>query len=94
MSISTDPEHLFDAVKSRHRSLRLAGISSTLFGLTITLYVAYRWLIQGITHEVLSLAAAAAILFGVQLLVFSALTSMLIALHREVLQHSGAPPPD
>lgn len=94
MSISSEPEHLFDAVKSRHRSLRLAGAISTITGLLLAIYVVYRWLFQGVTHEVLSLAAAVAILFGVQLLVFSALTSMLIALHREVIQHSGGPPPD
>ncbi len=94
MSISSEPGHLFDAVKSRHRTLRLAGSISTLTGLLLTGYVVYRWLFRNVTHEVISLAAAVAILFGVQLLVFSALTSMLIALHREVLQHSSAQHPD
>lgn len=91
MSISTNTGRLFEAVQTRHRTLLLAGVGSTTFGLVLAAYVGYRWFVHGVSHEVLALLAAAAVLVGVQLLVLSALTSMLIALHREVIHKTDQP---
>lgn len=76
-------DDLFEAVKSRHRALRIAGSVATFVGFVLATYVGYRWFIWRTGHEIIALVAAVAILFGVQLLVFSTLTSMLIVLHQE-----------
>lgn len=84
MSIGNEDD-LFEAIKSRHRALRLAGAIATLIGLVLAAYVGYEWFIWRTGHEIIALLAAVAILFGVQLLIFSTLTSMLVSLHREQL---------
>lgn len=84
MSIGHEDD-LFEAIKSRHRALRLAGGSATFVGLMLAAYVGYEWFLWRTGHEIIALLAAVAILFGVQLLIFSTLTSMLVSLHREQL---------
>jgi dolichol-phosphate mannosyltransferase len=59
------------------------GASSTLLGLLLAGYVAYDWLVNGVSHEVIALLAASGMLFGVQLLIFGVLSDMIVALNRE-----------
>ena len=59
------------------------GMSAILAGGGIALYVLYRYLQFGVSHEVLAVVSAAAILLGVQLLMFGVLSDMLVSLHRE-----------
>ena len=61
------------------------GLSSTVFGAFVGLYVGYRWFVVGVSHEVLALVAAFGILFGVQLLMFGVLSDLILTLHREQL---------
>jgi len=55
----------------------------TLSGLTIAGFVAYRYAVAGVSHEVLALLAAFLILLSVQLLMFGVLTDVLVAVNRE-----------
>ncbi len=59
------------------------GVGGILSGGAIALYVLYRYLQYGISHDVLALVAAAGILLGVQLLMFGVLSDMIVTLHRE-----------
>jgi dolichol-phosphate mannosyltransferase len=62
------------------------GLLSTVLGLGLAGYLAYDWLLFGVTHEVLSVLSAFAVLFGVQLLMFGVLSDMILSLHREQMQ--------
>ncbi len=64
-------------------SVGLAGIVS---GSAIAIYVLYRYLQYGISHEILAVVSAAGILLGVQLLMFGVLSDMIVTLHREQRQ--------
>lgn len=57
------------------------GVASLIVGTATALFVGYRWIAAGISHEVLALGGAAAILLGVQLLIFGALSDMIASLH-------------
>ncbi|MGM0605075.1 MAG: S-layer glycoprotein N-glycosyltransferase AglJ [Halobacteriota archaeon] len=61
------------------------GAGATSTGLLLGLYVIYRWIALGITHELLAVGAVAGVLFGVQLLMFGVLSDMMLSLHREEL---------
>lgn len=62
------------------------GTLSTVFGFGLACYLAYRWLVLGITHEVLSVLSAFSIMLGVQLLMFGVLSDMILSLHREQMR--------
>jgi dolichol-phosphate mannosyltransferase len=59
------------------------GSLSTLAGLTLGGWVAYRWFVFNVSHEVIAFLAGVAILFGVQLLMFGVLSDMIVAVNRE-----------
>jgi len=59
------------------------GSLSTLAGLGIGAFVAYDWLVNGISHEVLAVVGTLGILLGVQLLMFGVLSDMIVTLNRE-----------
>lgn len=55
----------------------------TLAGLAVASFVAYRYFVVGISHEVLALLAAFLVLLSVQLLMFGVLTDVLVSVNRE-----------
>jgi dolichol-phosphate mannosyltransferase len=59
------------------------GIGSTLVGVGLGVYVAYDWVVRGVSHEVIAVVGSFAILFGVQLLMFGVLSDMLVTVNRE-----------
>ncbi|MEF8779747.1 MAG: S-layer glycoprotein N-glycosyltransferase AglJ [Haloferacaceae archaeon] len=62
------------------------GLTATLVGGFVALYVGYRWVVAGVGHEILALVAAFGILFGVQLLMFGVLSDLILSLHRDQLE--------
>lgn len=56
------------------------GALSTLVAVFVGLFVAYDWVVNGISHEVLAMVAAFGVLFGFQLLTFGVLTDMIVKL--------------
>lgn len=63
------------------------GLLSAGSGLLVGVFVVYRWLTVGTTHELLALASVASVLLGVQLLIFGFLADMVQSLHREHRDH-------
>lgn len=59
------------------------GVTSTLMGLVIGVYVAYDWIFNSISHEVLAVVGSMAVLLGVQLVIFGVLSDMIVTLNRE-----------
>ncbi len=59
------------------------GLTSTVAGLGMAAFVIFRWLVDGVGHEIVAVGATAAILFGVQLLMFGVLADLILSLHRE-----------
>ncbi|MEF8852394.1 MAG: S-layer glycoprotein N-glycosyltransferase AglJ [Haloarculaceae archaeon] len=59
------------------------GIASTLTGVGLGAWVAYEWVVRGISHEVIAVVGSFAILFGVQLLMFGVLSDMMVTVNRE-----------
>lgn len=59
------------------------GVTALLVGLAIAVWVGYRYLEYGITHEILALVAAVGILVGLQLVTFGVLSDMIVSLHRD-----------
>ena len=55
----------------------------TLAGVSVAGFVAYRYFVVGISHEVLALLAAFLVLLSVQLLMFGFLTDVLVSVNRE-----------
>ena len=55
----------------------------TLAGMSVAGFVAYRYFVVGISHEVLALLAAFLVLLSVQLLMFGFLTDVLVSVNRE-----------
>ncbi|MFQ3284274.1 MAG: glycosyltransferase (TIGR04182 family) [Natronomonas sp.] len=60
-----------------------ASALGTLAGLSVAGFVAYRYFIVGVSHEVLALLAAFLVLLSVQLLMFGFLTDVLVSVSRE-----------
>jgi len=61
------------------------GLLSTIAGGAMAAFVVFRWLVDGIGHEIIAVGAAGAILFGVQLLMFGVLADLILSLHRELV---------
>jgi len=59
------------------------GLTSTIAGVGMAVFVVFRWLVAGVGHEIIAVGATAAILFGVQLLMFGVLADLILSLHRE-----------
>ncbi|MFA9517231.1 S-layer glycoprotein N-glycosyltransferase AglJ [Halopenitus sp. H-Gu1] len=59
------------------------GLTATLLGALVAVYVLYEWVARGVGHEILALVSAAGILLGIQLLMFGVLADMILTLHRE-----------
>lgn len=59
------------------------GAISGLAGVVLAAYVAYKWFVFSISHNVLALAAGVALLFGVQLVMFGVLSDLILTAHRE-----------
>ncbi|QZA89239.1 S-layer glycoprotein N-glycosyltransferase AglJ [Salinarchaeum sp. IM2453] len=59
------------------------GTLALLSGLAVASFVGYRWIEQGIAHEVLAVVATAGILLGMQLLTLAFLSDMVVSLHRD-----------
>ena len=59
------------------------GLTSTIAGLGMAAFVVFRWLVDGVGHEIVAVGATAALLFGVQLLMFGVLADLILSLHRE-----------
>ena len=62
------------------------GIVSALVAAGLALYVVYRWVVYGISHEVLALAAGVSLLFAVQLIMFGVLSDLILTSNREQSQ--------
>jgi dolichol-phosphate mannosyltransferase len=58
------------------------GVGSAFVGVVIASYVAYAYLLRGISHSVLALAAGVALLFGVQLVMFGVLSELIVSSNR------------
>ncbi len=63
------------------------GALSTTAGAVMAAYVLYRWIVDGVGHEIIAVGAAGATILGIQLLVFGFLADMILSLHREQLAH-------
>jgi dolichol-phosphate mannosyltransferase len=59
------------------------GLASALVGISLGVYVAYDWVVNGISHEVLAVVGTLGILLGVQLVMFGVLSDMIVTLNRE-----------
>jgi glycosyltransferase (TIGR04182 family) len=62
------------------------GATSAFIGVMLAGYVAYAYLVSGISHSVLALAAGVALLFGVQLVMFGVLSELIVASNRRQTQ--------
>jgi len=59
------------------------GSVSAVVGVVLGAYVAYDWVVNGVSHEVLAVVGTLGILLGVQLLMFGVLSDMIVTLNRE-----------
>jgi len=59
------------------------GAVSLLAGLLVAAYVAFEWVVRGVSHEVLALVAGVGLLFGVQLVLFGVLADLVVDVSRE-----------
>ncbi len=62
------------------------GVSAILAGVLVAVWVAYRYFVVGISHEVMAMLSGFGVLLGVQLLMFGVLSDMIVTLHREQRQ--------
>ena len=59
------------------------GLASTTVGVTLLMFVLWRWLTAAVGHELIAIAGVTTLLLGVQLLIFGFLADMIQSLHRE-----------
>ncbi len=59
------------------------GAVSTAAGMIMAGFVLYRWIVDGVGHEIVAVAGVGATILGSQLLVFGVLADMILSLHRE-----------
>ena len=59
------------------------GVTSMTVGALLAVFVLYRFLVRGISHEVIALASGVLILFGVQLIMFGVLSDLIVTTNRE-----------
>lgn len=62
------------------------GTLALIVGTSLAGFVIYRFLFDGVSHEVLALGSAGGILLGVQLLIFGFLADMILSLHRDQIE--------
>ncbi|WP_256392236.1 S-layer glycoprotein N-glycosyltransferase AglJ [Natronoarchaeum rubrum] len=62
------------------------GVTAILAGMLVATWVAYRYFVVGISHEVMAMLSGFGVLLGVQLLMFGVLSDMVVTLHREQRQ--------
>jgi len=63
-----------------------AGAAATTAGAGMAAFVLYRWLADGVGHEIVAVGAVGAIVLGIQLLVFGVLADMIHSLHVEQIE--------
>jgi dolichol-phosphate mannosyltransferase len=59
------------------------GVTSTVAGVLLGVWVAYEWVVRSISHEVIAVVSAFGILLGAQLVMFGVLSDMLVTVNRE-----------
>ena len=59
------------------------GFLSGLVGLVLAGFVAFSWIVYGISREVIALASGVAILFGLQLVMFGVLSDLIVTANRQ-----------
>ena len=59
------------------------GFLSGLVGLVLAGFVAFSWVVYGISREVIALASGVAILFGLQLVMFGVLSDLIVTANRQ-----------
>jgi dolichol-phosphate mannosyltransferase len=76
---------LYTLAKTNNPIFYFGSIASlgTLIGIGVGSFVGYRYVVDGVTHDVLALFAAFAILLSVQLLMFGVLSDILVSVNRE-----------
>lgn len=76
---------LYSLAKTNNPLFYFGSVSmfSLLSGLGVAAFVAYEWVVKGISHEVLALVAASGVLIGILLLMFAVLSDMMHSFHRE-----------
>jgi glycosyltransferase (TIGR04182 family) len=62
------------------------GALSIIMSVFLAMFVAYRYLAAGISHEVFALASGVFLLFGVQLVMFGVLSDLILTSNREQSQ--------
>ena len=62
------------------------GVASGVVGVVLAIWVAARYLLYGISHEVIALASGVALLFGLQLLMFGILSDLIVTANRNQRQ--------
>jgi len=76
---------LYALAKTNNPLFYFGSVASlgTLAGVAVAGFVAYRYFVVGVSHEVLALLAAFLVLLSVQLLMFGVLTDILVSVNRE-----------
>lgn len=76
---------LYALAKTNNPLFYFGSVASlgTLAGTAVAAFVAYRYFVVGVSHEVLALLAAFLVLLSVQLLMFGVLTDVLVSVNRE-----------
>jgi len=59
------------------------GGLSILLGIVLGTFVAYRYFVEGISHEVIALASGVTLLFGLQLIMFGVLSDLIVTTNRQ-----------
>ncbi len=59
------------------------GFISSLVGVALAAFVAFRFLVYGISHEVIALAGGVSLLVGVQLIMFGVLSDLIVTMNRQ-----------
>jgi dolichol-phosphate mannosyltransferase len=59
------------------------GVVSGLVGVVLAGFVAFSWVVYGISREVIALASGVAILFGLQLIMFGVLSDLIVTANRQ-----------
>jgi len=59
------------------------GVLSALTGVLLAGFVAYRWIVFSVSHEVIALASGVTLLFGIQLVMFGVLSDLIVTANRQ-----------
>jgi dolichol-phosphate mannosyltransferase len=58
------------------------GVVSAVTGVFLAGFVAYRYFVRGVSHEVIALASGVSLLFGIQLIMFGVLSDLIVTANR------------